>query len=298
MSKETLGILATFSANCIFGLSFMFSKIALQHANVFLLLSMRFFTAFLLLNLLLLFRLAKINFRGKKMIPLLITGILQPVLYFIGDNYCLFYTTTSLAGTVVAMIPIVAMILSAIFLKEIPSRRQVFCMILGFIGVAITSWSGSSAGIIQPIGLLLLAGTVLSSAGFNVMSKGISSVFSPFERTYLMFAMGFAVFTTLSLLQEKGQWLTQLHHAVTQVDFLLAVLYLAVLSSVVAFLLINYSLSHISVARSASFANVTTIVSILAGVFLLDEPLSPSLLIGMILVLLGVYGVNAKARVD
>ena len=56
--------------------------------------------------------------------------------------------------------------------------------------------------------------------------------------------------------------------------------------------MINYALTHISVTITASFSNLTTVVSVLAGVLLLHEPFSILQVIAVALILLGVYGVN------
>ena len=46
---------------------------------------------------------------------------------------------------------------------------------------------------------------------------------------------------------------------------------IAVLSSVAAFMLYNYSTSVISAVRSSSFSNIITVVTVLAGVLILKE---------------------------
>ena len=46
------------------------------------------------------------------------------------------------------------------------------------------------------------------------------------------------------------------------------------------------------VARAAVFNNLSTIVSVLAGVFIAYEGINIGVLIGMVLILLGVWGVN------
>ena len=73
---------------------------------------------------------------------------------------------------------------------------------------------------------------------------------------------------------------------------MLAVIYLSLVSSVLAFLLINYSAAKIEARRAASFASVSTVVSIAAGVILSGEPFGLVQLVGSALILLGVYRLN------
>jgi len=65
MSQDKKGMLAATVAYCIFGLSFLFSKKALNIASPMLLLCARFAVTFLALNLMVVTRLAKLNLKGK-----------------------------------------------------------------------------------------------------------------------------------------------------------------------------------------------------------------------------------------
>ena len=72
----------------------------------------------------------------------------------------------------------------------------------------------------------------------------------------------------------------------------MSIAYLGILSSLIAFFLINFTLSRIEASKSSVFANLSTIVSIIAGVVLLHENFKLYHLIGSILILLGVWGTN------
>lgn len=66
MTEEKKGMLAAGLAYCIFGTTYLFSKIALGITEPAILLCVRFTITFAVLNLLVLTRAAKVNFRGKK----------------------------------------------------------------------------------------------------------------------------------------------------------------------------------------------------------------------------------------
>ena len=83
MTEEKKGMLAAGLAYCIFGTTYLFSKIALGITEPAILLCVRFTITFAVLNLLVLTRAAKVNFRGKKVWGPLVLGLLQPVLYFL-----------------------------------------------------------------------------------------------------------------------------------------------------------------------------------------------------------------------
>ena len=72
--------------------------------------------------------------------------------------------------------------------------------------------------------------------------------------------------------------------------------YLGALSSVAAYYLFNASLNVLTVARSAAFVNWTTVVSILAGVFILGEPFTWVQVLGSALIIGGLWGANYFAK--
>ena len=87
MKRSTLATLAGLLGYSIFGFSFLFSKLALELTTPFVLLSVRFLTAFLVMNLLVLTGKMKLSLRGKPVRMLLLLGLVQPVVYFICENY-------------------------------------------------------------------------------------------------------------------------------------------------------------------------------------------------------------------
>ena len=71
---------------------------------------------------------------------------------------------------------------------------------------------------------------------------------------------------------------------------IIPLLYLGILSSIVAFFMVNYTISKIPVSQSAVFANLCTIVSIAAGVLILKEDFFFYDFIGAVVILVGVWG--------
>ena len=75
-------------------------------------------------------------------------------------------------------------------------------------------------------------------------------------------------------------------------------LYLGLLSSVLAYGLLNFANSHLSVSATSLFSNVTTVVSVLAGVVLLKEPFSIWQMLGVAVILVCVFAANVSGRKD
>ncbi len=294
MNKTTKAVLGATVSHIIYGFSFMFSKIALGVADTFVLLSLRFITAFLMLNILWALGIIKINFKGKKIGGLFIMGLFQPFLYFIFEQYGILYTSSAISGVVIALVPIAAMALSRIFFGERATKKQVLYALISLFGIVLISLCDGEGGDFTWFGFLLLVGAVLCAGGFNMLSRGLSGDFSPFERTYVMMALGTVGFTSIALFKLGGGYFGAAVSALADAGFLVSVLYLAVLSSVVAFACYNYATTYLSTTKATSFANIITVVSVLAGIVFLRESFNLIQLLSCLLILIGVFGVNKE----
>ena len=291
MKRSTLATLAGLLGYSIFGFSFLFSKVALGLTTPLVLLSVRFLTAFLVMNLLVLTGKMRLSLGGKPVRMLLLLGLVQPVVYFICENYGIALTSASFSGIMLGIIPIAGLVLGRLFLKEPCSTFQVACALLSIVGVALTSAGGEVR--FSLLGTVLLAGAAVSAALFNVISRGTAAYFTAFERTYVMFALGSAVFTVLALTENRRD-LAALRVPLSEPWFWVAVLYLSVASSVCAFLLINFSVNYISVAKASLFSNFTTVISVLAGIFIMKDSFSSVQLAGIVIITLSIFGVSFR----
>lgn len=278
----------------IFGLSFLFSKRALAVASPFELLSFRFLTAFLIMTALLLFKAIHIEYRGKNIKGLILLSIMQPIVYFIFETYGIKFSSSSQAGLMIALIPICVTVMSAYFLKEKPSILQIIFIALsvgGVIFIVIIGNSDSSSGSLY--GILLLLGAVLSASIFNILSRKLSREFTPMELTYSMMGLGTLFFNAVSIGSHIiSKDLNLYFEPLGSESFLISIGYLGILSSIIAFFLINYTLSKIEASKSAVLANISTIVSIIGGVVFLKESFQYYHVIGSLAIIAGVWGTN------
>ena len=125
-----------------------------------------------------------------------------------------------------------------------------------------------------------------------MLSKQFSEEFSAFERTYVMFVVGFVAFLGISLVKHRGDFVPEMAVLLEKPDFLMAVCYLAVLSSVIAFFCLNYAVSYLTVQQATSYTNLTPVVSVAAGVLILGESFSLMHLVGIVFIMAGIWVVN------
>lgn len=292
--QENLHMLMAFTGNAIFGFSFLFSRLALDVAEPFVLLAVRFAAAFLALSALRFARLVPCDLKGKDIRPLIVLGLLQPVFYFICESYGIKMTSSSFAGIIISLVPIVGVATSYVLLGERPTRLQVLFSVLSVAGVLVMTMTDEVGGF-QWKGFFVLLGAVLAAALFSTQSRSIADKFTAFERTYVMFGVGTACFVVIALVQVGTRWALWTV-PLTNGGFWVSIVYLSCVSSVGAFLLLNKALDVLEVSRSLVFANVTSVISVLAGVLLLHEHFTAVQAVGIVMVLVGVYGVNRYTK--
>lgn len=291
-NKQLSGSLCALAANIIFGFSFLFSKVALDFAHPLIILAIRFTVAFAVLNILWFLKVIKLEFRGKPKKRILLMAVAQPLLYFIFELYGINSTSSAISGVIISLVPVAVLFLSTVFLKEKPTAPQILFSLLSLAAItaiSILSDNGSKSSL---IGILLLLGAVVCAAVFNILSRSESKHYSPFERTYMMFLVGTIGFNTIAVISLGGNYIAELTAAVSSPPLWGAIAYLSVFSSIAAFMLYNYSTTVISAVRSASFSNIITVVSVLAGILILRETLSIPQLVCCALIIIGVFGVN------
>lgn len=293
--NKILGCSAALLANVIFGFSFIFSKLALSVAHPLTILCVRFVVAFAALNLLILVGLVKINLKGKKLGKLIAMGIAQPLLHFTFELYGLAMVSSALSGVITSLVPVAVMII-CVFLGEKPTFIQVICTIVSIVGVSVVSMLSFDGAKSHLLGIILLVCAVISASVFNILSRSESAVFSPFEKTYMMFLIGSIGFTVIAVSVLRGEFISEIYKAFSSAKFIGAEFYLAIVSSLLAFMLYNFSTSRINAIQASSFSNIITVVSIIAGVVFLKEEFSPLQFIICAFIILGVWGVNTFTK--
>ena len=307
MNQHAKAIGAVIVGNTIFGFSFIFSKMALQITLPSVLIAVRFVMAFITLNLIVIFGrmirvpdsqggkrpLVEFSLRGKPLRNIILLALFQPILYFLCESYGIVYTSAAFAGTIIAVIPVAGIVFDVLIMHSKVRLRQVICAVLSAVGVAITT-IGAEGMKSSVLGLLILLGAVAAGALFYVFSKKSGDDYNPLEQTYVMFALGSLVYTVFALVQCRGQYSELIFSALAQPQFIISVLYLSVVSSVTAFICLNYGTVRVTVSEASIFANLTTVISIIAGVVFLHEVFTPFQIVGAVIILISVFFANRQ----
>ena len=275
----------------IFGLTFMFSKVLLETMSPLGLIAYRFLIAIIVFEIVRRLKWVTIDLKNKPLQPLLLVALFQPILYFLFETIGLTFIRSSEAGMMIALIPIVVALISPLFGKEYPSWIQFLFISLSVSGVVFINVMKASVGDdVNVIGVVLVFMAVVSAALFNMFSRRGSTHFRPAEITYVMMLTGAVVFNIIYIVELVLQDNVGAYLGSLSVISIGPLLYLGIIASSGGFFLVNTSLSKLPAHVSSVYANLATVVSVIAGVVVLQESISWFHYVGAAMIITGVYG--------
>ena len=291
--KIAIGCLCALGCEVLFGLSYVFTKSASETAGTFELLGWRFLIAFVVMTALVLVGVIKIDLKRKNLKSLFMVALFSPVIYFIGETVGIGNASASESGVFLACIPAASLVASSLILKKKPTKIQIIGIAITLAGVLTTVFAAGVSATFSAVGYAFLTIAVVSYALYSVFVEKASD-FSEAEITYLMLAVGAAVFVLVAMIKSimEGSSTELLTLPFENTSFLIAILYQGIGCSILAFFLSNMAIARIGVNRTSSFIGASTVVSMLAGVVILQENLTAWQIAGAAIIVSGIYTAN------
>lgn len=235
--------------------------------------------------------------RPKKMLYMTAAFYL---LFMIFQILAMFFATSIEGALVYAMVPIFASVIGRIALGEKATGLQTFFVVMTVCALLILIILNATDIHLNVTGLLIMTVSSLFMACQNVSARYVRGVFSPTEISETIAVGGTVIFVGASLVRAaaKGSigWLLEpLHHP----DFVIWVSFLGIFCILLSAQFMAYMLAHMELVQSTIFNSASTLVSIVAGVLLLGEPLEWYHYLCGILILAGVIGLStAPAKAE
>ena len=231
----------------------------------------------------------------KKDIPLfLLGGLFQPFLYFIFETYTYqSFASPTIAEAMLSTQPILAPLLAFLLLREEVTRNNIWGILVSTLGMLLLLLAGvGEYHLGNPWGILLSLITVSMSVGYTIILRRIPSRYSSLSIVFYVQSFALVLFYLLwggnrlltpSVLEIQDFSSPEMLNAVG------SVLYLAVFASVTAFILFCYTVRQIGVTRANVFNNIRPVFTALLMWLLFDERLPIWKLIGILLIIIGLF---------
>jgi drug/metabolite transporter (DMT)-like permease len=221
---------------------------------------------------------------------LLVMGVINIAIPFSLITYAEQTVDSSLAAVINGAVPLFVIVIAALFLKgETVTINRVAGLVVGFIGVAVlVGLDVTDLGSANTLGELALIGATISYAVGNVYNKAHVHGLRPMIPAVFQVFFGLLVTGALAFLFEHPLAVVPAPEAI------LAVVWLGLLGSGLAYLSYFRILQHWGATRTSMVAYLLPVVGIGLGALVLHEDVTASTLIGTILVIGGIALVNSR----
>jgi drug/metabolite transporter (DMT)-like permease len=232
----------------------------------------------------------RINWSDARLLGLLGLGVLgNHLLILMGLNY----VSGAVGGVIIGASPVVTTLLSAMLIRDVPLRAVWLGALLSFAGVGLVSVAGFQAAGERPLlgGTLVFLG-VVSWALYSIGSRTIMERVSALTVNWTTLLV--ATVLQIPLLWTDRKMMDAGVASVTMSDWL-ALGYLVVFATAVAQQAWLFGVKGVGPSRASVLGNLTPVAAIGLSALILNESVGVTELLGIGLILAGVWVVNRQS---
>ena len=271
-----------------FGLSFVATKTALKGFEPLLLALLRFTLAGGILWVVWRLRPAREQLTRRELGRLALIGFVSLTVYFSFENSGIARTSASQAAILIATIPIFVALLGVVSRGERATGRQWAGILLSFAGIVVLVFAAGGAGGGSLTGNLLVLAASVSAAVYSVLARRLLVSRSALFVTTWQNLFGALFMAPLALVEALVVGVRR-----PTAEAAGGVLFLTVVCSIVAYLLLNYAFRFLPANRVSVFINLTPIVAVASAFVLLGERLTLAQAAAAVVVVAGVWLTNS-----
>ncbi|RBP25574.1 MULTISPECIES: DMT family transporter [Bacillus] len=276
--KFTLLILLT---TFLMGSSFAVGKIGLSYSSPLLLAALRFTLAGLIMAAIVIMLKRPHPTSKGQWIKMFIIGTFQTA----GVMGCIFLSLRTITASESSILtftnPLLVVVFSTVFLQARYKLYQWIGVLLGLVGVGITM----GAQIEFKIGILFGIFSAVFWAISTLLVKKWGSSFDTWVLSAYQMFFGGLLLLLASFILEKPVF-------TLSANSLFSLLWLSIMSSIVQFAVWYYLLQKGDPGKTSAFLFLAPFFGVLSGWLLLGEKLYPSIIIGGLFIIIGIYLVN------
>ena len=243
----------------------------------------------------------------RKDLPLfLLGGLFQPFLYFIFETYTYqSFASPTIAEALLSTQPVMAPLFALVLLRERVTRNNIIGIVLSTVGMLMLLLVGANDFAMgSSWGVLLAILTVSMSVSYSVVLRKIPAKYSPLSIVFYVQSFALLLFYLLwggeALYSGGVEWCSGgvelcssgvelCRGGVEWWRSCAAVVYLAVLASVAAFVLFCYTVREIGVTRANVFNNVRPVFTAILMWLIFGEVLPMWKLVGIVVIIVGLF---------
>ncbi len=222
----------------------------------------------------------------------LISGFLNPFLYFLGENYGLKYSTPTISSVIIATIPVFIAMVGYFLLKEKLSFLNITGIIVSFLGIGIMLVNPDLSLNSSLKGVFLLLGAVASAVIYIVFLKRLALKYSALTIITYQNLIGIIYFLPLFIIFDFRHFIT----IKPNMELVSSLLQLSFFASSLAFIFYTMAVKEIGVSRTSVFTNLIPVVTAIFSAIFISEIFTWTKITGMATVIIGVMVTQVKWR--
>lgn len=222
----------------------------------------------------------------------LLMALFEPFIYFLGESYGLMYVSPTVAAVIVATIPLISPVAAWYFYREKLKWMNSAGLLFSFAGVALVVLNGSFRFEASPLGVGLEFMAVLAAISYSVVLRNLVGRYNTLTIIAYQNIIGVVLFLPIWLTFEFNDFLTRPFHP----EAFRAIIFLAVFASTLAFVFFTQSIRQLGVNRSNTFINLIPVFVAILSFFILKESLEFQQIIGIVIVVAGLFLAQIKRK--
>lgn len=291
-NKEFIAFGTALGAAFFWSFSFIWFKVAYEGYNPITVVIFRLAIAAALITVIAAFlkRLQKPSKQDFWLFVLM--AFFEPFIYFLGESYGLKYVSSTVAAVIVATIPLISPVFAWYFFREKLKWMNIAGLVFSFFGVGLVVLNGDFRFDASPLGVGLEFIAVLAAIAYSVVLKNLVSRYNTFSIIAYQNIIGVVLFLPVWLAVDFNDFISRPFHP----GAFRAIVLLAVFSSTLAFVFFTKSIRSIGVNRSNSFINLIPVFVAILSFFILGEELGTQKIIGIVVVVAGLFLAQIKRK--
>ena len=271
-------------AMLFWGLTFVWSKIALDYYEPVTLIFIRLVISATLLGLAIKIfgNYQKIDRADRKWFMIL--ALAEPFFYFLGENYGLKYVSSTISSVIIATIPLFSPFAAYLFTRERTGIFSWLGIVVSFLGIIILIVNPDLSLNAEPKGIAFLFLAVGSALVYSAYVKKLTVKYNALNIIVRQNLIGAIYFLPIFLIFE---FKTFINIQPTR-ELVLAVLQLAVFGSCIAFIFFTMAIAKLGMVKANIFTNLIPVFTAVFSYFVLYEVFNVQKITGIVLVLLGI----------
>jgi len=230
----------------------------------------------------------------RDLIIILLGGVMGFVISQTLTAWALVYTTPTYYALVAALVPVIVMLMAALFIGEKITMLKFIGVLVGITGALLMVFKvgDNGSGRNDMLGIMLTLLSAVTWGLYLIITRKVSDKYTPVTQMKWVFLISAVITVPWALF---GDGLGPLYTSAVEMSGVLEMAFIVVCCTVLGYFLIPYAMKYIGATTVSVYTNLQTIVASFVAIIIGQDILTWDKPVALVLVLLSAYIVNVAA---